>query len=93
MTGSSRSSGFAGNLALLNGFLGNRKDIAITPSTKMKQLQWDKVPQQQVGKTLWQAETPEKEQEWLAKMQVEGIWRQMEEDFRAKQLVVNLMGM
>ncbi len=72
--------------------MGHRKDIAITPSTKMKQLQWDKVPQQMVTKTMWQSESPDKEQEWLMKLQMEGIWQQMEEDFRAKQLVVNLMG-
>lgn len=41
---------------------------------------------------MWQAETPEKEQEWLSKLQVDGIWKQMEEDFHAKQAVVNLMG-
>jgi cytokinesis protein len=58
----------------------------------MKQLQWDKVPQQQVGKTLWNDESVEKEKEWVNKLQSDGVWQEMEEDFKAKQLVINLMG-
>ena len=67
--------------------------MPITPSTKMKQLQWDKLPQTQVGSTVWNAETAEKENEMLKKLQLDGVWMQMEEDFKAKQLVINLMGM
>lgn len=73
--------------------LSARKDLPITPSTKMKQLQWDKLPQQQVHKTVFNDEEPEKEQEWLKKLQTDGVWSEMEEDFKAKQLVINLMGM
>lgn len=69
-----------------------RKEIAITPSTKMKQLQWDKLPQQQVNKTVWKEDEPQKEQEMLQKLQTDGVWMEMEEDFKAKQLVINLMG-
>ena len=58
----------------------------------MKQLQWDKLPQQQVAKTLWSNEEPEKEKEMLKKLQIDGVWMEMEEDFKAKQLVINLMG-
>jgi len=58
----------------------------------MKQLQWDKLPQQQVSKTLWNDEKPQKEEEMLKKLQVDGVWMEMEEDFKAKQLVMNLMG-
>ena len=58
----------------------------------MKQLQWDKVPQQHVGKTLWNDESAEKEKEWVKKLQSDGVWQEMEEDFKAKQLVINLMG-
>lgn len=58
----------------------------------MKQLQWDKLPHQQVSKTLWKNEQPEKEKEMLKKLQIDGVWMQMEEDFKAKQLVINLMG-
>ena len=58
----------------------------------MKQLQWDKVPQQLVGKTLWNDESAEKEKEWVKKLQSDGVWQEMEEDFKAKQLVINLMG-
>lgn len=59
----------------------------------MKQLQWDKLPHQQVAKTLWNDEKPQKEQEMIKKLQSDGVWRKMEEDFKAKQLVINLMGM
>lgn len=76
----------------LNGFLSARKDLPITPSTKMKQLQWDKLPQQQVSKTLWNDEQPQKEHEMLHKLRIDGVWMEMEEDFKAKQLVINLMG-
>ncbi len=76
----------------LNALLSARKDLPITPSTKMKQLQWDKLPHQQVSKTLWNDEEPEKEHEMLKKLQIDGVWMEMEEDFKAKQLVINLMG-
>ena len=66
--------------------------MPITPGTKMKQLQWDKLPQQQVGKTLWKDDESQKEQEMLQKLQVDGVWMEMEEDFKAKPLVVKLMG-
>ncbi|KAJ8483231.1 hypothetical protein ONZ45_g14680 [Pleurotus djamor] len=71
--------------------LSARKDLPITPSTKMKQLQWDKLAHQQVSKTLWSREEPEKEHEMLMKLQMDGVWMEMEEDFKAKQLVINLM--
>lgn len=58
----------------------------------MKQLQWDKLPQQQVVKTVFNEDEPQKEQEWVKKLQSDGVWMEMEEDFKAKQLVINLMG-
>ncbi|THH08533.1 hypothetical protein EW145_g2635 [Phellinidium pouzarii] len=75
----------------LNNLIMARKDIAITPNTKMKQLQWDKLPQTQVGRTLWNDEEPDKEKEWIKMLREERIWEEMEEDFKAKQLVINLM--
>ena len=59
----------------------------------MKQLQWDKLPHQQVSNTLWQEEVPSREKEMIAKLSSDGIWVEMEEDFKAKQLVINLLGM
>ncbi|KAF8803585.1 hypothetical protein BYT27DRAFT_7225940 [Phlegmacium glaucopus] len=76
----------------LSAFIGARKEMPITPGTKMKQLQWDKLPQQQVSKTLWQDDESQKEQEMLQKLQVDGVWMEMEENFKAKQLVIKLMG-
>lgn len=77
----------------LNVLLSARKDLPFGASTKMKQLQWDKLPQQQVGKTLWNEEETSKEQEMMKIMQSDGVWMEMEEDFKAKQLVMNLMGL
>jgi cytokinesis protein len=88
--GSARGSVLIG--ANLNVMLAARKDMPIAPNTKMKQLQWDKLPQQQVSKTLWQDEEPSKEKEMIAKLSSDGIWLEMEEDFKAKQLVINLLG-
>lgn len=76
----------------LNNLLMARKDMLITPNAKMKQLQWDKLPQQQVGKTLWNDEEPGKEKEWVEVMRGRRIWEEMEEDFKAKQLVVDIVG-
>ena len=56
----------------------------------MKQLQWDKLPPQQAEKTVFKE--PTKEDEWVKKLQLDGVWTEMEEDFKAKQLVINLMG-
>jgi cytokinesis protein len=58
----------------------------------MKQLQWDKLPHQQVGKTIWKDEEQEQEKEISAKLQSDGVWMEMEKDFKAKQLMINLMG-
>lgn len=59
----------------------------------MKQLQWDKLPQQQVSKTVFNDELTEKENEWIKQFQLDGVWNEIEEDFKAKQLVISLMGM
>ncbi|KAJ3526821.1 hypothetical protein NM688_g8213 [Phlebia brevispora] len=57
----------------------------------MKQLQWDKLPQQQVAKTVFNDDAEQREREWIAKFQNDGVWMEIEEDFKAKQLVINLM--
>ena len=57
----------------------------------MKQLQWDKLPQTQVTKTFWNNEQPSQETLIIQKLQRERVWLEMEEDFKAKQLVINLM--
>ncbi|ELU44993.1 RhoA GTPase effector DIA/Diaphanous [Rhizoctonia solani AG-1 IA] len=68
-----------------------RKDVDYMANTRMKQLQWDKIQHQQVGKTLWGEDYTEKEREWARKLFGDGVWQEMEEDFKAKQLVMNLM--
>jgi cytokinesis protein len=88
--GSARASTLLG--ANLNVTVFARKDMPITPNTKMKQLQWDKLHQQQVSKTFWQEEEHSKEEEMMAKLSNDGIWLEMEDDFKAKQLVINLLG-
>ena len=51
----------------------------------MKQLQWDKLPLQQASKTVFKEDEPEKEQKLLRRLQLDGVWMEMEEDFKAKQ--------
>ena len=58
----------------------------------MKQLQWDKLPHQQVSNTLWKEEESSKEKEMIAKLSKVGILTEVETDFKAKQLVINLLG-
>lgn len=76
----------------INSLLSARKDLSIGAGVKMKQLQWDKLPQQQAVKTVFNEEEAAKEEEWLKKLQMDGVWMEMEEDFKAKQLVMNIMG-
>lgn len=60
----------------------------------MKQLQWDKLPQQLASRTVFNENDDEltREQEIVKKLQTDGVWMEMEEDFKAKQLVINLVG-
>lgn len=76
----------------INNLLSARKDLSMTTGTKLKQLQWDKIPLQQAQKSVFK-DDPTQEEEWLKKLQLDGVWVEMEEDFKAKQLVVNLMGL
>lgn len=57
----------------------------------MKQLQWEKIPLQQAQKTVFNDDSTQ-EEEWLKKLQLDGVWVEMEEDFKAKQLVIDYMG-
>lgn len=66
--------------------------MPIAPKAKMKNFQWDKLPHQQVSKTLWQEEDSSKEKEMIAKLSGDGIWLEMEKNFEAKQLMINLLG-
>lgn len=50
----------------------------------MKQLQWDKLAPQQAANTIWGNESATKEQEWVTKLQSDGVWQEMEEGFKAK---------
>ncbi|KAF9519877.1 hypothetical protein BS47DRAFT_1370603 [Hydnum rufescens UP504] len=76
----------------LQGMLNSRKDVPIHANQRMKQLQWDKLPQQQAAKTLWSNEAAaSKEKEWISKLQSDGVWQEMEEGFKAKQLVLTLV--
>jgi cytokinesis protein len=76
------------NLSML---LSARKDLPISANTKMKQLQWDKLPQQLAEKTVFNEDDTSREHAWVKMFQKDGIWQEMEDDFKAKQLVMNLM--
>ena len=72
--------------ALLYGASDSRKDVAYVASKKMKQLQWEKVSKAQLQKTVWsEPEVPEGE--FAIKMQAANIWTEMEDEFKAKEVV------
>lgn len=55
-------------------------------SRKMKQLQWEKVSKAQVSKTVWSA--PELAEDDIAtKMRAVNMWDEMEDEFKAKEII------
>lgn len=72
--------------SLLHGANDSRKDVAMVASKKMKQLQWEKVPKPRLEKTIWS--TPEvEEEELLTKMRSVNLWSEMENEFKAKEII------
>lgn len=72
--------------SLLHGANDSRKDVALIASRKMKQLQWEKVSKAQVSRTIWS--TPELVEEDIAsKMQSVNLWSEMEDEFKAKEII------
>lgn len=59
-----------------------RKD-GITARIQMKQVVWEKINPLQMEKTVWGSKDIDEEQ-FIKRMQSEGIFEQMEEDFQAK---------
>ena len=55
-------------------------------SKKMKQLQWEKVSKAQLSKTVW-GETAQTEDELMGKMQAVNLWSEMEDEFKAKEII------
>jgi cytokinesis protein len=55
-------------------------------SKKMKQLQWEKVSKAQLAKTVW-GETATTEDELMGKMQAVNLWSEMEDEFKAKEII------
>jgi cytokinesis protein len=52
----------------------------------MKQLQWEKVSKAQLAKTVWSA--PEVAEDALAsKMRATNLWDEMEDEFKAKEII------
>lgn len=72
--------------SLLVGANDTRKDVGMIASKKMKQLQWEKVPKPRLEKTIWS--TPEvQEEELLTKMRSVNLWSEMENEFKAKEII------
>lgn len=72
--------------SLLHGANDSRKDVSLMASKKMKQLQWEKVSKAQLGKTVW-GETEHTEVELIGKMQAVNLWSEMEDEFKAKEII------
>lgn len=58
---------------------------------QMKQLQWDKLSPNAVAATVWGRGTLD-ESEWSKKLRSQGIFDEMEDDFRMKQIVKKVVG-
>ena len=72
--------------SLLHGANDSRKNVALVASKKMKQLQWEKVSKAQLGKTIWStSEVPE--DELISKMRAVNLWSDMEDEFKAKEII------
>lgn len=68
----------------LPGHKATRKEVSDMAKTRMKQLQWDKLTAQHAAETIWGQSGVEDEE--LAKvLRSEGLFEEMEEDFKAKQ--------
>ncbi|EIM20637.1 hypothetical protein WALSEDRAFT_60895 [Wallemia mellicola CBS 633.66] len=68
-----------------------RKELPDGASQKMKQLQWDKINQLHLDKTVWGLTNEAPETEWFNQLKRDGVWIELEEDFKSKQMVLNLM--
>ena len=66
----------------------SRKEVLAMARSKMKQLQWDKLSPQHAAETIFGQHELTADEEQLVKMlQQEGLFDEMEEDFKAKQPV------
>lgn len=66
----------------------SRKEVLAMARTKMKQLQWDKLSPQHAAETIFgQHQLTADEEEIVKMLQQEGLFDEMEEDFKAKQPV------
>ncbi|CDS00429.1 hypothetical protein [Sporisorium scitamineum] len=66
----------------------SRKEVLAMARSKMKQLQWDKLSPQHAAETIFgQHELTADEEQVVKMLQQEGLFDEMEEDFKAKQPV------
>lgn len=70
-----------------------RKDVQFTATRKMKQLQWEKVNKSQLEKTVWgHIEEIPHEEEWARRLKKVDIWSEMEDEFKARDVVYDAVG-
>lgn len=66
----------------------SRKEVLAMARSKMKQLQWDKLSPQHAAETIFgQKAITADEETFVKQLQQEGLFEEMEEDFKAKQPV------
>jgi cytokinesis protein len=67
-----------------------RKEVAFKASKKMKTLQWEKVGQGKLDKTLWARPDEEQAQEEVAeKLKMVDVWSEMEDEFKAREAAMD----
>jgi cytokinesis protein len=60
-----------------------RKEVSDVAKSRMKQLQWDKLTPQHAAETIW-GQTSVSEQELASMLREQGMFDEMEEDFKAR---------
>ncbi|WVQ98293.1 hypothetical protein IAU59_005416 [Kwoniella sp. CBS 9459] len=73
--------------SLLYGYSDSRKDVSLVASKKMKQLQWEKVSKAQLAKTMWGQSENVVEDDLVSKMKAVNLWDEMEDEFKAKEII------
>jgi cytokinesis protein len=64
-----------------------RKELPYMANIQMKQVNWETVNPDRLDKTIWGTNNDVDELQWANKLKQTGIFEQMEEEFKARQIV------
>jgi cytokinesis protein len=69
-----------------------RKDVPLTATRKMKQLQWEKVNKSNLDKTVWGQTGQLPQEEWAMQLKRVDVWSEMEDEFKAREVAYDAVG-